>query len=454
MTEFPKFVLERLRKGEVTPHPEADVLAAFAEKSLSEREQTLVLAHLATCSNCREVLALVVETEPEVSATKVRRDVPAMSWFRWPVLRWGAAAACVVIVGAAVLYQSGSIKKQEIKGATSDAQPYVTATETAPAQAERAENSAKEHYETDSADRKIKEEARLLAPPTPSIVSPEKRNRSLEKGRIVANKEMLQGGAAASVALNEESKLRDDLAKTKRMDAPSMREKVEDAAVAQGGPKKGEIGAQEKSSPARGALPSSDVKNEKDQSGVRLADKKAANALAAVPAAPAPVQTAKAPAELRAEKQDEAAAVGKASETVEVSAAATEVSPADPNLQVIGGTLSKLAVAMWNINAAGAVLRSLDGGKKWQPVAIDPRSKFTVVASSGNSVWAGGNGGALYHSTNGGAQWVKVIPTDGVNILSSDISKIQLDDALHGSVFAGQERWTTSDGGKSWSRLQ
>src|SRR5215467_1835709 len=108
MTEFPKFVLERLRKGEVTPHPEADVLAAFAEKSLSEREQTSVLAHLATCSNCREVLALVVETEPEVSATKVRRDVPAMSWFRWPVLRWGAAAACVVIVGAAVLYQSGS----------------------------------------------------------------------------------------------------------------------------------------------------------------------------------------------------------------------------------------------------------------------------------------------------------------------------------------------------------
>jgi Photosynthesis system II assembly factor YCF48/Putative zinc-finger len=452
MTDVPKFVLERLRKGEVTAHPEADVLAAFAEKSLSEREQTSVLAHLATCSDCREVLALAAEAEPEVSATEVRRDVPATSWVRWPVLRWGAAAACVVIVGAAVLYQSGSIKQQEIKGATSDAQPSVTATATVPAQAESAKNSAKENYETDSADRKVKVEDRLLAR-SPSIAPSAKPNRSLAEGRVVANKEMLKGGAPSSIALSDEAKSRDDLAKTKRVDAPSMREKVEDAAVAQGGPKKGEAQAQEKSVVAGGALPSSDVENEKDQSGVRLADKKTANAVAAAPAAPAPVQTAKAPAELRAEKQDEGTAVGKASETVEVSAAATEVST-DQNLQATEGTFAKLVVAMWNVNAAGIVSRSFDGGKKWQPVAIDSRTKFTVVASSGNSVWAGGNGGALYHSTNGGAQWNKVTPTDGAQTLTSDISRIQFDDLQHGTVFAGQERWTTSDGGKRWSRSQ
>ena len=453
MTEVPKFVLERLRKGEETPHPDADVLAAFAEKSLSEREQRSVLAHLATCVDCREVVALVVEAEPEVSATQVRRGAPATSWFRWPVLRWGAAAACVVIVGAAVLYQSSSVKKQEMRGATSDAQQYVTRGETGSAEPESAANSVKKQYETAAADRKVKEEARLQAPPPPPTVSSVKPNRSME-GRIVANKEMLQGGGPSPVVLSDEAKSRDELAKTKRMDAPSMRQKVEDAAIAQGGPKKGEVQAQEKSLPPAGVLPSSDAENEKDLSGVRLADKNAppANVVAAKPTAPAPLQASNAPAEKPAEKQDDARAVGQASEAVEVSAEATEVRTSEQNLQASGGTFAKLVVAMWNVNAAGAVLRSFDGGKKWQPVPIDPRVKFTVVASSGSSVWVGGNGGALYHSTNGGAQWVKVVPTDGDHTLSSDISRIQFDDTLHGSVFAGQERWTTSDGGKSWKK--
>ena len=96
MSEIPKLVTDRLRRSVVTTHPDADVLAAFAEKSLSDRERAPVLAHLAICADCREVVAVatLAELEP-VSANVVQGEetAPGRSWFRWPVLRWGAAAA-------------------------------------------------------------------------------------------------------------------------------------------------------------------------------------------------------------------------------------------------------------------------------------------------------------------------------------------------------------------------
>lgn len=39
-------------------HPDADLLAAFAEKRLLGHEREELLAHLAECADCREVVAL------------------------------------------------------------------------------------------------------------------------------------------------------------------------------------------------------------------------------------------------------------------------------------------------------------------------------------------------------------------------------------------------------------
>ena len=99
MAEVPKIVRQRMvataRPG---PHPDPDLLAAFAEQSLSGRERDLVLAHLAQCAECREVAALstpLLEAVPQPSATRRR-------WLGWPALRWGALAACAAVVVAAV----------------------------------------------------------------------------------------------------------------------------------------------------------------------------------------------------------------------------------------------------------------------------------------------------------------------------------------------------------------
>jgi hypothetical protein len=101
MAELPKIVGQRLRASEGAKlHPDPDLLAAFVERSLGGRERVEVLEHLSRCADCREVASLA-SALPAFASTPSPR--PAHSgWFSWPVLRWGAAAACVVVVTAAV----------------------------------------------------------------------------------------------------------------------------------------------------------------------------------------------------------------------------------------------------------------------------------------------------------------------------------------------------------------
>ena len=66
MHEPPKIALARLKANPQPSgnapgalpsgsHPDANLLAAFVEKSLTERERLQVLEHLAACADCREV---------------------------------------------------------------------------------------------------------------------------------------------------------------------------------------------------------------------------------------------------------------------------------------------------------------------------------------------------------------------------------------------------------------
>ena len=44
-------------------HPDANLLAAFVEKTLTEKERTQVLNHLSQCADCREVAAFTLPAE-------------------------------------------------------------------------------------------------------------------------------------------------------------------------------------------------------------------------------------------------------------------------------------------------------------------------------------------------------------------------------------------------------
>jgi hypothetical protein len=101
MGELPKIVKSRLaqqRSADFAAHPDANLLSAFAEQTLLERERMTVSAHLAQCANCRESLALAGMAQPVAERVTA---APKRHWFlEW---RWVGAAAVACCVMAVVL---------------------------------------------------------------------------------------------------------------------------------------------------------------------------------------------------------------------------------------------------------------------------------------------------------------------------------------------------------------
>ena len=95
--EIRKLVSGRLKKVVADgPHPDPNLLAAFAENALSEAPRKQLLQHLGGCSDCREILYLAMPDSAvaqKVPSFKPRR----FSVFAW---RWGTVAASIAIATA------------------------------------------------------------------------------------------------------------------------------------------------------------------------------------------------------------------------------------------------------------------------------------------------------------------------------------------------------------------
>ena len=109
------------------------------------------------------------------------------------------------------------------------------------------------------------------------------------------------------------------------------------------------------------------------------------------------------------------------------------------------------ATMRWIITAEGRVQHTLDNGRTWKEVALDKRIRFRAVAAAGSEVWAGGEGGALYHSSDSGAHWSRVpLPAE---LASATIVRLEFTDAAHGTLAtSGGETWATSDAGATWRK--
>src|SRR5260370_35962450 len=107
MTEVPKIVpkivYDRLQAAiPERTHPDADLLTAFAEQSLSVAERDGILEHLALCGACRDVIALALpapdavaapvanETEAGRAVSRAGTHAPHRRRFSWPSLPWAA----------------------------------------------------------------------------------------------------------------------------------------------------------------------------------------------------------------------------------------------------------------------------------------------------------------------------------------------------------------------------
>ena len=80
-------------------HPDAEMLSAFAEQALGERERGEVLEHLAACGRCRQVVALAREAAGAEAAAWRRAPVGPRVRFR----SWGLALAPLAVVAASAV---------------------------------------------------------------------------------------------------------------------------------------------------------------------------------------------------------------------------------------------------------------------------------------------------------------------------------------------------------------
>jgi hypothetical protein len=126
MAPFSKLLASRLaQQPPPGSHPDADALTAFTENRLKSPERQSILAHLAACPDCREIVSLVSNTQP--TALPVRHN--------WN-LRWATAAAlactCIVVFTVSRHSPQAQIQKPSVVTITESPAPPAPATSPIP----------------------------------------------------------------------------------------------------------------------------------------------------------------------------------------------------------------------------------------------------------------------------------------------------------------------------------
>ncbi len=475
MTEVPKIVHNRLRAAALdesqnaaeSTHPDANLLAAFAEQSLTAAERVGVLEHLALCRGCRDTVALVLPAE-DVRALPIAAESEAVpisqapkrtprAIFAWPSLRWAALAAGVVVVGSVLLLRPGKLNQPPANpqiatnaaSSTAAGAPRI-GTANVGAASRGASALATPSANDNSRDSSNSNEANLVIE---APLSKDAAPRKFTARRTLTPAPQLPAESAMLAAGNKKSSPQADT----RANMPAVMVMKESVA-----------------SETTGAAATQTT--EVSAAASELSTTSAEVSVVAVNDAPA-IEKAK-PA-----LQGTALANGQpASGSDQQQAAGAAATPATtPTIQ--GRATAKLAMGanpasaggfaqhdfgrrnfVWAISA-GILQRSLDGGQTWQGSLHAERALLCYASYSGE-IWAGGQGGALYHSIDAGLTWIQLHPNSEGRQLTSDISRIELRNSSVGKVSSGskdaeapseivvstsnKEIWTSADDGKTW----
>ncbi|MBZ5684834.1 MAG: hypothetical protein LAP86_07345 [Acidobacteriia bacterium] len=490
MEKLPKIVGERLKAGAVAvDHPDPNVLSAFSEHLLPDRERGQVLEHLARCAECRDVIAISLPAEePTVTVVRPLRG----RWLSWPRLRWGLVAAGFIVVGSfgVLRYRASSHAEMVASYDASRAQEIEKAKSQTelPAAPAASTNEEKKTPQNGLLDSEVKSEPapqarefdRLeqfakLQPPARDQrrdaggARGTLRTQALPHGPKAAPTQQWQQNATANANNNAyafQLQAPAPAAHTPAVPAEFARKQSSNQVV---------VTAQAPAASSADSVIGGPVTDKK----VQDLDTLAVNARSLTVLQPS---GSNAGAEVARAKPAEA--------TPNANAPKRQLTDAYAVSTVNGSNFSQTAPlaaesARWSINAMGGLQRSLDQGKTWQNVDVtgttgtgsgvslqmamkSSREKalakdkadmkqapvvFRAVSANGPDVWAGGSGGHLYHSTDAGGHWMQVVPTWSGVVLTDDIVSLQFADPLQGRIVtSSSEIWTTSDSGKTWQK--
>jgi Photosynthesis system II assembly factor YCF48 len=407
MNELPKIVQARLRPEPPGAHPDADVLTAFYEQALPENERPPVLAHLAQCAECREVVALALPPTPVGAPSVHEVSGPATTWGWSGLMRWASVAACALVVGAAVMIYKPAAPSLRT-GRESDVP--AAQQEKVPARVDQTQPAS-----ADQLDKK------LVTPAAPQV-SENMRATAVPKGATAAG---IAGERLKSVPAPV-MKTESPAAAAQNQLVAQPRPSTSEFDAATGGAVGGVI--QKRMAAARPAAAAAARQNQTVEV--------AANADGVSP-------------ELKPEDTPGRAKVG----TMNGPGVSQEQTPAlYANSFRKGDQASPLGVpARWQLSPEGQLQRSFDQGLTWESAPLVDRMKITAWSAVGTDIWVGGAAGVLYHSSDNGWKWTLVKPTAGEVALKADVTKLEFTDAQHGTVTTSDGQvWTTADGGRNW----
>ena len=446
--------------GEVA-HPDADLLTAFAEQALPDRERDQVLAHLARCADCREVAALAgaAVAEPElVAAAAVGRPAVRRTGGFWSLrpLRWTAAAATAAVVLSAVWLNHKEVTRQELPART-ETNPAIMQTQNEQTPVPGSQGK-KEEAAVPSAPASDKESApQASALRADNASKPDALAKTKPRAELAGSS--VNEVAADEFAAEKKQSLTGNV--TDQKDMPMLR--AREASQLQA--------AKVASNQAVGGplLTASAGAAAKTERALSSAHSVSSNDVAVAPArsapqAPPPITmtySRQAAAELSpanqvAESQTNANASGAtrdAASQVRVGPMATPLPNDQASLDTLQKSLDlKSAGTLWRVSSSGELQQSTDAGHNWRTALGEHPSKFKAVASAGAIVWAGGDDGALWSSLNNGLTWRKLAPSVDGHSPRGTVENIQLA-APKNVTFrtSAGETWSSLDGGINWT---
>lgn len=470
MTEIPNIVRERLKAAQAGEHPDANLLTAFSEQALPDRERVQVLDHLARCADCRSVL---VKAAPPISSAalpghKDTAGASKVSWLGWATLRWGALAACVVIVGTAVFVRHDLQTSHTVAYMKSDA-VQREAQQAAPVSSESSGNvvdqsflAKQEKREPKPATKKVEADRQIaLAPAKPGPPSPPVPASS--PSDFAARAQGFTFAKEGYVAPAQKDKNRADENAFKSTPAVVNGGALPIAPPTIGGPvaRKDEI-LPLANAPVAGRNTTNLANPQAAPKASEEVQVSGANETVEVQAAAVQAETTT--AEYSAKKATPGKAKGAAADASVVTLPKSATSFDDKLLTAAAETranrleteLARGAFATtnrWTISSDGQLQHSLDSGKTWQPVAVADKATFRALSANGPDLWVGGAAGLLYHSSDAGAHWIQIRPVAEGTTLAADIATIEFTDRLHGELTTSTgEVWITPDAGKTWRK--
>jgi Photosynthesis system II assembly factor YCF48 len=464
MSVVPKIVSERLRAVDpLGNHPDADLLTAFSERMLPERERGSVLEHLAGCRDCREIVALalpVPETVDQALAPAPR------SWFAWPVLRWGLVAAGIAAVGSFGLMQYRRNTQAQLMAYQARSEAMMKETDR-PSGAEPASQEPGKRKAVTPAGALTASPERTSKPvprDTNSLGQPADRGQT--GGEFSSRDPVVAQTHGPKVQW--QNNLAADKSRNYVVPSPGARQSPPPWASQPASAFAGAPAASEGMNQSQPAATKQTGLPGQDQEALSLPTQ-------AMPLQPSEggqghtVERAKDPGTL----VFGAAKVPGGSLSPPPAAGASPVAQSHASWMVTGGGLE----------------RSLDQGKTWQSVDVNnssvpagteialtaatprpaavtgggldakkatastsaPPTVFRAVASNGAEVWAGGSNGALYHSADAGSNWERIVPSSAGKALTGDVVSLDFPDSRHGRVSTSTgEIWLTGDAGRNW----